>query len=138
MDKDQGRLFFTSYTGQKIQFGTWPDPDPQSCVCFYYYISFVYEQVRHMQDEEMLDAEDFFDFQVSKEGGTVSSSPNGSCHHFSQRLWIRITWIRIRILLLIKEMEVCDHRTIEPPRLHFEPPGLLCELLRISTALFSL
>jgi hypothetical protein len=22
MDKDQGRLFFTSYTGQKIQFGT--------------------------------------------------------------------------------------------------------------------
>jgi hypothetical protein len=49
----------------------------------------VYDQVRHMQDEELLDAEDFFDFQVSKEGGTIIAQRIMS--PFSPELWIRIT-----------------------------------------------
>ncbi len=77
-----------------------------------------------MQDEELLDAEDFFDFQVSKEGGTVPLLPDKIVSLFFPELWIRITWMRIRILLLIKEMEICDHRSLDPPGLH-------CERLRI-------
>jgi hypothetical protein len=46
----------------------------------------VYHQVRHMQDEELLDAEDFFDFQVSKEGGTVPLLPDGIVSPFSPRV----------------------------------------------------
>ncbi len=51
----------------------------------------MYDQVRHMQDEELLDAEDFFDFQVSKEGGTVLLLPDGIVSPFSPELLIRIT-----------------------------------------------
>jgi hypothetical protein len=32
--------------------------------------------------------------------------------------------MRIRILLLIKVIKVCDHWSIDPPGLHFEPPCL--------------
>jgi hypothetical protein len=67
---------------------------------------------------------------------------------FNAGLWIRITfmririqifllmWIRIRILLLIKEMGVCDFWSIDPPRLHLKPSGLPSECPRPSTALF--
>jgi hypothetical protein len=44
-----------------------------------------------MQDEELLDAEDFFDFQVSKEGGTVPLLPDRIVSLFFPELWIRIT-----------------------------------------------
>ncbi len=41
------------------------------------------------------------------------------------RIWIQLfTWMRIRILLLIKVMAICNHWSTDPPRLHFEPPGL--------------
>jgi hypothetical protein len=36
--------------------------------------------------------------------------------------------MRIRILLLIKVMKICDHWCIDPPGLHFEPPGLNCSV----------
>jgi hypothetical protein len=32
--------------------------------------------------------------------------------------------MRIRILLLIKLIRICDHSTTDPPKLHFGPPGL--------------
>jgi hypothetical protein len=32
------------------------------------------------------------------------------------------TLMRIRILLRIKVMTVCDHWSVDPPGLHFEPP----------------
>jgi hypothetical protein len=44
--------------------------------------------------------------------------------------------IWVRILLLIKLMEICDHWSVDPPRLYFEPPGLHCERLRLSKVLF--
>ncbi len=34
------------------------------------------------------------------------------------------TSMRIRILLLIKVMEICDHWSVDRPGLHFEPPSL--------------
>jgi hypothetical protein len=46
---------------------------------------------------------------------------------------IRI-WIRVQLLL--KVMGICDQWSEDPPRLHFEPPGLHCESPRSSTALF--
>jgi hypothetical protein len=55
-------------------------------------------------------------------------------------LSIRITLMRIRIriqvftlmriLLLIKVMEICDHWSVNPTGLHFDPPVLHCERLR--------
>ncbi len=57
---------------------------------------------------------------------------------------IRIfTWMRIRIwiftlmrigiplLLLIKVIQICDHCSTEPPKLHFDPPCLYCERPRL-------
>ncbi len=41
----------------------------------------------------------------------------------------------IRILLLIKVMEICNKFSIDPQGLHFEPPSLHCERPRLSTAL---
>ncbi len=65
---------------------------------------------------------------------------------FYPGLRIRITLIRIRsqlsslmrirIQLLFKVMGICDHRSINPPGLHFEPSGLHCESARPSTAPF--
>ncbi len=40
------------------------------------------------------------------------------------------------IRILIKVMRICDHWPTDPPGLHFGPPGLYCERLRTSTALF--
>jgi hypothetical protein len=40
------------------------------------------------------------------------------------RIWL-ITLMRIRILLLTKVRRICDHRSKEPPWLHFEPLKLL-------------
>jgi hypothetical protein len=39
--------------------------------------------------------------------------------------------IRIRILLLIKVMGICDHWSIDTSGLHFEPPGLHCDRPRL-------
>jgi hypothetical protein len=53
------------------------------------------------------------------------------------RIWIRIqtqlfTLMWIRILLLIKVMgEICDHWSIYPLRLHFEPPVLHGSILSL-------
>jgi hypothetical protein len=44
--------------------------------------------------------------------------------------------ILIRILLLIKVMEISDRWSIDPPGLHCEAPVLYWERLRPSTALF--
>jgi hypothetical protein len=51
-------------------------------------------------------------------------------------LRIRITLVRIRILLLILMRRICDRRSTEPSRLHFEPPSLHCERQRSSVAPF--
>jgi hypothetical protein len=40
------------------------------------------------------------------------------------------TSMRIRIQLPFKVMEICDNWSTDPPELHFEPPGLHCELLK--------
>ncbi len=36
--------------------------------------------------------------------------------------------VRVRILLLIKVIRICDHRCTGPPGLHFEPPRLHADL----------
>jgi hypothetical protein len=46
------------------------------------------------------------------------------------------TLMGIRILLFVTVMGICDQRLKDPPGLHFEPPGLHCERLWPSTALF--
>jgi hypothetical protein len=55
-------------------------------------------------------------------------------------LQIRIrVWLftfRIRILLLIKVMQICDHWSPDPPGLNFESPRLHCERPRPSAAPF--
>jgi hypothetical protein len=54
-------------------------------------------------------------------------------------IWIRIqlfNLMRIRILLLIKVMGICDHWSVDPTGLNFDPPGLHCELAWPSTALY--
>jgi hypothetical protein len=45
--------------------------------------------------------------------------------------------MRIRILLFIIEIAICDLWSINPPGLNFEPPGLHSERLRPFTALFA-
>ncbi len=41
------------------------------------------------------------------------------------RLWLfTLMWVRIRLLLLIKGMQISEHLSTDPPRLHFEPPWL--------------
>jgi hypothetical protein len=44
--------------------------------------------------------------------------------------------IRIRIVLLIKVMQICDHWSSEPSVLHHKHPRLYCESQRPSTAPF--
>jgi hypothetical protein len=44
------------------------------------------------------------------------------------------TFMRVRILLLIKVLRICDHGSTKPPGLHFEPPRLHCERPGPSTA----
>jgi hypothetical protein len=46
------------------------------------------------------------------------------------------TLMRIRIQLLLKVRGICDHQSIDPPGLHFEPLGLHCERPRPSTRLY--
>ena len=53
---------------------------------------------------------------------------------FQTGLRIRIqllTLMRIRILIFIKMIGICDYWPIDLPGLHFEPPGLLCERPRL-------
>jgi hypothetical protein len=40
-----------------------------------------------------------------------------------------VIWIRIQ--LLFEVMGICDHWSIDPQGLQFEPPGLHCERLRL-------
>jgi hypothetical protein len=51
-------------------------------------------------------------------------------------LRIRITFMRIRILLVIKVMRICTHWSAEPPRLDLEPSHLDYERPRPSKAPF--
>jgi hypothetical protein len=44
--------------------------------------------------------------------------------------------MRIRILLLIKVMQILDHWSTDPSGFHFKPPYLHCERSRPSTAQF--
>jgi hypothetical protein len=51
-------------------------------------------------------------------------------------MWIRVriklfTLMRIRILLLNKVMQICDHWSPGTLGLHFEPPALHCERPRL-------
>jgi hypothetical protein len=55
---------------------------------------------------------------------------------FVAGLLIRITLMRIRILILIEVLEICDHWSADSPGLHFEPPGFNCEYTRPSTVFF--
>jgi hypothetical protein len=59
--------------------------------------------------------------------------PNSAFHLI--RIQIRLSnlmLIRIRILLLIKVMRICDHWYTDPQGLHLEPPRLNCERPRPS------
>ncbi len=44
--------------------------------------------------------------------------------------------MRIRIVVLIKVMQICEYWSTDPPGLHFEPPRLRCERPLPSTAPF--
>jgi hypothetical protein len=48
-------------------------------------------------------------------------------------MWMRITSLRIRNLLLIKMMQICDHLTTDPPsfRLHASMLSLQTFILRV-------
>jgi hypothetical protein len=41
------------------------------------------------------------------------------------------TLMQIRIQLLFRIMGICDHWSVDPPGLHFEPSGLHCERPRL-------